>query len=196
MRAFMTGFVASIPNWFPTRKAAQVVAYFANAAGGSINVLRATKLVYLADRRSMEQREHPITGDNLVSMPFGPVNTYTYSYMNGQAKDRIDQWAEFIAPRREYDIPLARKVSADDLDELSRADLKILKETWDEFKDTDRFDLAEWTHKFCPEWRDPNGSSIPIDFATVFKRLKKDDPVELAEQIQAERSLVLQLAGK
>lgn len=191
----MTGFVASIPRWFPTRKAAQVVAYFADKAGGSINVLRATKLVYLADRLSMAQREHPITGDDLVSMPFGPVNTYTYSYMNGQANDRNDQWSEFIAPRREYDIPLAREISTEDLDELSRADLRILKETWDEFKDIEKFVLAEWTHRFCPEWRDPKGSSIPINFATIFKKLNKDDPVELAEQIQAERSLVLELSS-
>ena len=34
----MTGFVKSIPDWF-------------------INVLRATKLVYLADRASMKKRE-------------------------------------------------------------------------------------------------------------------------------------------
>lgn len=192
----MTGFVAHIPRWFPTRKAAQVVAYFANEAGGSINVLRATKLVYLADRRSMAEREHPITGDDLVSMPFGPVNTYTYSYMNGHADARNEDWGEFIAPRQDYNIPLARKISNENLDELSRGDLKILKETWDEFKDIDKFELAEWTHRFCPEWRDPKGSSIPIAFATVFKKLQKYDPVELAEEIQAERGLVLEFSRK
>lgn len=194
--SIMPGFVARIPKWFPTRKAAQVVAYFASRAGGQINVLRATKLVYLADRRSMDEREHPITGDNLVSMPFGPVNTYTYSYMNGEADGRSDEWGEFVAPREGHLIPLAHDIANKDLDELSKADLRILQETWDEFKDIDRFDLAEWTHKYCPEWRDPKGSSIPIDFATVFKKLKKEDPIDLAEQIQAERSLVLELAGK
>jgi uncharacterized phage-associated protein len=191
----MAGFVASIPTWFPTRKAAQVVAYFADKAGGAINVLRATKLVYLADRRSLEEREHLITGDNFVSMPFGPVNTYTYSYMQDQARDRRDEWSEFIGLRKDNDIPLSKPISVDDLDELSRADLRILKRTWDEFEHIDRFDLAEYTHKFCPEWRDPNGSSIPIDFATLFKRLEKPDPIELAEQIQAERSLVVGLSG-
>lgn len=191
----MAGFVANIPEWFPTRKAAQVAAFFANEAGGSINVLRLAKLIYLADRLSMERRESVITGDNFVSMPFGPVNTYTYSYMNGQANGRTEQWAEFIAPRRNNDIPLSRKIQIDDLDELSRADINVLRDTWKEFKDIDRFELAEWTHRFCPEWRDPNGSSIPIDFATVFKRLNKAEPIELAEQIQAERSLRLGLSG-
>jgi uncharacterized phage-associated protein len=192
----MPGFVATIPEWFPTRKAAQVAAFFANEAGGSINILRLAKLIYLADRLSMDRREHVITGDNFVSMPFGPVNTYTYSYMNGQAGDRTEQWAEFIAPRKNNDIPLSRKIQIEDLDELSRADIAVLRDTWNEFKEIDRFELAEWTHRFCPEWRDPNGSSIPIDFATVFKRLNKAEPIELAEQIQAERSLRLGLSGR
>jgi uncharacterized phage-associated protein len=191
----MPGYVATIPAWFPTRKAAQVTAFFAQRAGGAINVLRATKLIYLADRRSMAIRDHLITGDNFVSMPFGPVNTYIYSYMNGQASDRIEKWAEFVGPRVGNDIPLMRPIQIDDLDELSKAEIQVLEDTWLQFSDIDRFELAEWTHRFCPEWRDPHGSSIPIDFATVFKRLNKEDPIELAEEIQAERSLSLELAG-
>ncbi|MEE1655969.1 Panacea domain-containing protein [Microvirga sp. CF3062] len=192
----MVRFIVQIPEWFPTRKAAQVTAFFADKAGGEINVLRATKLVYLADRLSMDRRLHPITGDNFVSMPFGPVNTYTLRYMNGEAANRQEIWGEFIGERRDYEIPLAHPITLDDLDELSRSDLKILEETWETFKDIDKYDLAEWTHKFCPEWRNPHGSSIPIDFATVYKRLGKEDPIELAEEIQAERSLVLELAGQ
>jgi hypothetical protein len=33
LRVAMTGFVKSIPDWFDTRKAAQVVAFFAGKAG-------------------------------------------------------------------------------------------------------------------------------------------------------------------
>ena len=164
---------------------------------GAINVLRATKLVYLSDRRSMNERDRPITGDDFVSMPFGPVNTYTYSYMNGEAADRRDQWSEFIAPRRNLLISLAStSISRDLLDELSRADTRMLDATWKEFNDIDRFELAEWTHKFCPEWRDPHGSSLPLHFATVFKKLEKPDPHELNDEIQAERALSLEFLAK
>lgn len=190
----MGDYIPYIPDWFETRKAAQVTAFFAMKAGGTINILRVTKLVYLADRLSMEKREHPITGDNFVSMPFGPVNTYTYSYMSGQARARTHEWSEFIGSERWHNLPLAKHLEIDDLDELSRADLKILDETWEAYKDIqDQFELADFTHQFCPEWRDPNGSSVPIDFATVYKRLNKDDPIELAEQIQAERALAASL---
>ena len=187
-------FVPSIPEWFQTRKAAQVVAFFAAMAGGSINILKATKLVYLADRASMGQRDHPITNDTYVSMPFGPVNSFTYSYMNGVAPERREDWFEFIAPRRGHDLILARQVDVDeDLDELSRSDFRILRDTWEEFKEIDQFELADWTHKFCPEWQDPGKSSIPIDSSTIFKRLGKADPVDLAEDLQAERRILVDL---
>jgi uncharacterized phage-associated protein len=191
-------FLASIPEWFSTRRAAQVVAFFALRAGGQINVLKCTKLVYLADRLSMAERDYPITGDNFVSMDLGPVNTFTYSLMKGEASpgEKRD-WAQFMGKRAGHVLPLASEtISIGDLDELSRADIALLEKTWKQYKDVDRFDLAEFTHHFCPEWRDPHGSSIPIDFATVFQRLSKSDPIELAEEIQAARALVVELAGR
>ena len=190
----MNGYVAQIPEWFSTRKAAQVLAYLLSKSGGQMNILKATKLIYLAERRSMERRECTIVDDHYVSMPFGPVNSYTYSYMDGKALARIEEWRELIAPRDGNQIRWTRPVSPDELSELSRAELKILDSVWDEFQDIDRFDLADWTHRYCPEWRDPNGSSMPIELASIYKALHKDSPVELAEQMQAERRLRIQLA--
>jgi uncharacterized phage-associated protein len=184
-------YTPQIPDWFNTRKAAQVVAWFAMQSGGRINILKATKLVYLADRESMRTRDCPITGDNFVSMQFGPVNTNTYRYMRGEARARQDQWSRYVGRRDGHNLPLAGGVSESDLDELSRADLRVLRAVWEVHKDVDRFDLAQWTHKYCPEWRDPSGSSIPIEFATVYKTLEREDPVSLAEEIQAERGLRL-----
>lgn len=187
----------SIPDWFKTRKAAQVAAFFAAMAGGKINILKAVKLIYLSDRLSMEQRDAPITNDQYFSMPFGPVNSYTYNYMNGVAPSRQEQWHEFIGIRDGNDLPLSRTVAIpNDLDELSRSEIRILREIWDQFEDIDRFDLAEWTHKFCPEWVDPHGSSIPIDYATIFKKLGKAGPIELAEELQSERRLVAELVAE
>ena len=60
---------------FNARKAAQVGAYFAKASGGKINVLKLVKLIYLADRHSMELYDAPILNDVFVSMNKGPVNS-------------------------------------------------------------------------------------------------------------------------
>lgn len=193
----MGDFVPFIPEWFNTRKAAQVTAYFMLKAGGKINILRATKLIYLADRRSMEMREFPLTGDEFVSMKFGPINSYIYSYMTGAAPVRQGEWAEYIAPRRGYDLWPSQQIEGDDLDELSLSDIRLLDETWDEFKDIgDQFDLADWTHKYCPEWRDPSGSSIPINPASIYRILGKAEPIELAEQIQSDRQLLASFSSK
>jgi uncharacterized phage-associated protein len=188
-------YVPQIPDWFQTRKAAQVTAFFAAMSGGKINILKAVKLIYLADRLSMERRDAPITNDQYVSMKFGPVNSSTYNYLNGVAPTRLEQWHEFIGIRNGNNIPLSREVEIPgDLDELSRSEIDILTDTWQQFEDIDRFELAEWTHKFCPEWSDPHGSSIPIDYATIFRRLGKQDPIDLAEDLQAERRLVAEFA--
>lgn len=192
----MTDYIPAIPKWFATRRAAQVTAFFAIKSGGKINILKAVKLIYLADRASMESRDYPITGDNFVSMEFGPVNSITYNYMKGLAPVRQEMWAEFVGSKNQHYIPIAVGVGIDDLDELSRADLEILDSTWNKFKDIDQFTLADWTHKYCPEWRDPSGSSIPIEFATVFKHLNKMNPVELAEEIQSERAFSASLMAE
>ncbi len=189
----MAKYKPKTPDWFDTRKAAQVVAFFALKTRGKINVLKATKLVYLADRLSMERRDHAITNDSYVSMPFGPVNTTTYDYMNGKASIRQAEWAAFMGKRAGFDLPLNRGVTLDSLDELSRSDLKILEDTWTEFKDIEKYELAEWTHKYCPEWQNPGDSSIPIEFSTIFKNLNKPDPADLADEVAAERKLRLDL---
>ncbi|CAN7175623.1 Panacea domain-containing protein [Rhizobium sp. LjRoot254] len=190
-------YIPSIPDWFKTRKAAQVAAFFAAMSGGKINILKVVKLIYLSDRLSMERRDAPITNDQYVSMDFGPVNSSTYNYMKGLADHGQDEWHEFIGIRNGNDLPLSREISiGDDLDELSRSEVKILYEVWEKFEDIDRFDLAEWTHEFCPEWVFPHGSSIPIDYATIFAKLGKSDPVSLAEDLQAERRLTAELAAE
>jgi Protein of unknown function (DUF4065) len=61
--------------WFNVKKAAQVAAFFALKQGGQIHVLKLTKLVYLSDREFMDRYDIPITGDKLVSMDHGPVNS-------------------------------------------------------------------------------------------------------------------------
>jgi hypothetical protein len=192
----MATFAPKTPEWFDARKAAQVVAFFALKAGGKINVLRATKLVYLADRLSIERRDYAITGDNYVSMPFGPVNTNTYDYMKGAASRGMAEWSAFVGKRVENDLPLAEGVTAEALDELSRSDIAILEDTWAKFSDIEKYKLAEWTHQFCPEWKNPGDSSSPIEFATVYSKLGKADPAGMEEEINAERQLRLErLAG-
>lgn len=180
---------------FNTRKAAQVAAYFAKAQGGSINVLKLVKLIYLADRKFLERYDATILNDRFVSMNHGPVNSTAYDYIKGCEEDR-ENWEEFIDDRGGHMVGLARAdISEDDLGELSDAELAVLAEVWQQFGHMDRFEIRDWTHDNCPEWEDPNGSSESIPFARVLSHLDKHNARELAARIESERILDRLLAS-
>jgi uncharacterized phage-associated protein len=179
--------VRMTPVWYNVRKAAQVAAFFAKEQGGKINVLKLVKLIYLAHRESLKAFDAPILQDKFVSMDHGPVNSITLNFINGLI-DEKDDWSEFITDRHGHFIALAKQsLNISDFDELSKADIKILKYIWERFGGMDGFQLAGYTHKHCPEWEDPHGSSTPIPIERVLKFLGKPAGVELARKIEAER---------
>lgn len=172
---------------FNARKAAQVAAFFAIKGDGRINVLKLTKLIYLADRKHIEKYDYPIVDDQLVSMPHGPVDSQTFRYINGQ--DVGNGWDEFISEKKKHIVRLARPISVDALDELSDAEIETLQEIWLSFGSMDQYTLRDWTHNNCPEWEDPQGSSYPIPYKRVFRCLDKKNPDFLEDRIKEERSL-------
>ncbi|MDB5243909.1 MAG: hypothetical protein JWP57_4535 [Spirosoma sp.] len=173
---------------FNTRKSAQIAAFFAREAGGTIAVLKLVKLIYLADRENLELYDFPITGDTLVSMTHGPANSDTLDCINGKAAEHGD-WEEFVADRDGHDVRVARPVTDEDLDELSRAELGTLASTWRRFGKMTKYEIRNWTHENLPEWQDPNGSSVPIPYSKIFALFGRSDPVDLERALHSERSL-------
>ena len=181
--------------WFNVRKAAQVAAYFALQEQGEINILKLIKLVYMADRKFMGLYDVPMLNDQLVSMSHGPVNSLTYDYANGA--EEADDWNEFLSGRARYMVGLATPgISEENLDELSRAELRVLRNVWQELGHMDRFEIRNYTHEHCPEWEDPHGSSFPIPYSRVFNFLGKQNSSELEDRILSERQVAANLAGE
>lgn len=173
---------------YNVKKAAQVVAFFAIKEGGKINVLKTAKLVYLADRTYLQEFDSPILYDWLVSMPHGPANSLTLNYMNGYIEDH-ENWDCFISDRAGYNVGLSNsKLQVTELTELSSAEIDVLTKVWDRFGRMSPFELRDYTHKNCPEWEDPEGSSSPIPYERVLKYLGKD--AEIANAIDEDRFLV------
>lgn len=172
---------------FDIRKAAQVVSFLALKAGGTINVLKLSKLVYLAEREFMDRYDTPMFYDKLCSMPDGPVASITLNLINGNLEDSI--WSMFVSKRQGYDVSVAENISFEDLDSLSKADVKVLNSLWEKFGGYDRYALRDWTHVKAniPEWRDPMGSSIPIHHQDIFRYLNKEDSLALSEDIEEYR---------
>jgi uncharacterized phage-associated protein len=157
---------------FNARKAAQVVAYLANKAPNArLNILKAIKLVYLADRESMRQSGFPILDDDRFSMPHGPVNSTTLRFANGEMEDV--GWSELIEDRANHELAVTDTGKACDWDELSDAEIECLDKVWQNFGHMDKYALRDWTHdpKNVPEWEDPNGSSAPIPVRRILQNL-------------------------
>jgi uncharacterized phage-associated protein len=173
-------------------KAAQAVAYFALKSGGSINVLKLSKLMYLAERESMKLYDSPMFYDHLVSMPDGPVASITLNFIDGHNEDAI--WSQFVMPRSGVEISAAKNVFIEMMDSLSVADVEIFDDLWKQFGGYDRYKLRDWTHvkENIPEWKDPDGSSYSIQHKDVFNYLGKDGQLlenDVEEYRQLSRSL-------
>lgn len=176
---------------FNERRVAQMAAYLLSREKGRMKYLKLMKLLYLADRESMKRHGHPISGDRYVSMEHGPVLSHTLNLINGAVKFQERGWGYWIADEADYAVSLRRKTSRDALDELSDADMDVLSAVHDKFGSMDEWRLVRYTHRYCPEWEDPNGSSIPIDYETIFRALgcTSAEAKKLGARLERERRI-------
>ena len=180
---------------YSDRCAAQVAAFFLYKAGGKLTILKLMKLMYLAERLSLQRYGEPITHDSLVSMPHGPVLSMTLNHINGMLDSSPGGWDEWISDRENNEVSLVDpsmiRSPEQDLLVLSETDLEILNETWDRFGHMSASQLRNFTHDHCAEWQDPHGSSIPIDYRSLFKAfgISSENTDALIERIEGYRSL-------
>lgn len=179
-------------SMFKEAKVAQMAAYFLSQQDEPMHVLKLMKLLYLSDRKSMENTGFPMTFDRMVSMPFGPVLSETLGYINGTQSASSD-WETWVSDRANHKVSLNRPFNdVTELGKLSSADIKLMDNIWSQFKYMDRFEISDYTHNGnCSEWKDPDGSSFPIQYKDVFLALGSTDSEaeELGEQIEQQKLL-------
>jgi uncharacterized phage-associated protein len=171
---------------FNERKVAQMAAFFLQRNGGSLSILKLMKLLYLADRRALDLFDTPISGDRMVSMPHGPVLSRTYELMNGSGFSTEKGWDSWVADRAGHMLSLRDcELTESDLDlpALSEADIDVLAAVQDEFGGMEPWALRNFTHDHCREWKDPEGSSLQIDYRDVFVALgRSQEEARIAQQ--------------
>jgi uncharacterized phage-associated protein len=184
---------------FSEKKAAQVAAFFLSRAGGSMEILKLMKLMYLAERASFRRYGEPMIGDKLYSMEHGPVLSATLDHMNNFVDSEPGGWESWISSRQDHFLGLRRDVQdpRQELTQLSDADLEILAEVWQQHGHLSGGQLRNLAHKICTEWEDPNYSSIPIPYSRILKCVGYDADVaaELEHRIIAQRRLEMILEG-
>lgn len=152
------------PGFYNEEKLSQATAYMLSRAGGTLDLLRLMKLLYLSERLSYQRYGLPLTGDSPHSMRLGPVLTLAYDKAKTKYEQPNSEWSKWMRPRFGNDISLRTEISnpTKEFRQLSDAMFGIISEIWEKFGHMSTPELVDWLHKYCPEWEEQTDSSKPI----------------------------------
>ncbi len=176
-------------SWhFDPKRATQAAGVLFTCSGGDrMAYLKLLKLLYFADRESIQQKGRPITGDEPWAMDYGPVLTRIYDYIKCNPRKGVDVWAKYFRTV-DFDVVRAEDPGAD---ALSRYDRRILAAVYEAHKDLDGFEVSQLSRDF-PEWKDAykgenTSTRIPEEAILVALGIGEEDRRKIAEQIASER---------
>ncbi|MHC6203044.1 Panacea domain-containing protein [Breznakiellaceae bacterium SP9] len=155
-------------------KLVQVCNYLLKKNDFRLNYTKLIKLLYLADKETLDVTNSSMTGDTYVSMPNGPVLSQLYDLIKGKYKDKEAQslWNSRFMVDAYNLIAVTNRIPTG---ELSKFEVNVLDTLYQQFKDSDYNDMIQYVHSNCPEWLDPNGSSVPIEMEDILKSIGKTE---------------------
>ena len=129
-----------------------------------MSYLRMIKLLYIADRESIEETGQPITGDRVVAMKNGPVLSSVYDLIKKGDTTDWPMWSEHFRTLG-YRI---EQIKEPGNGKLSKYEIGKLRDLTKRYENESEWDLVEITHQFA-EWKrnDPGMSSKAIPLAHI-----------------------------
>ena len=106
-------------------------------------------------------------------MEYGPVLSNIYDLTKGNGPSFRSEWAPFISDA-DPDANMIRLLADPDSDELCRAEVNILTEVYNEFKDFTFGKIRDFTHALS-EYEAVGRSSKPILPESIFRALGKTE---------------------
>ena len=159
---------------FAYKKAVQALNYFAIQSGGTINKMKALKLIWLADRYHLRNYGRTITGDNYFAMKNGPVASATKDVLNDSSflDDAASKYAyDYIC---EQSIHHYKSIHSCVNKVFSKTDLEAITTAFELYGDEEHFNLSEFSHEF-EEWKkhkftleSPHISRVNMSFDDFF----------------------------
>lgn len=151
---------------FNEAKATQVAARILRLRNGRMSYLKLIKLLYFIDRAALLRWGRPVTTDRYVSMDNGPVVSRIYELIREETPPGVKStWHEFISPPENFEVRLLKEAQSD---ELSRAEERLIDEIFQKLGTKSRWELVDLSHDL-PEWQDPLGTSIPIEYRDILR---------------------------
>ena len=155
-------------------KLIQLTAYLLKKYENRLNYTKLIKLLYLADRQAFKEIGLSLSGDVYYSLDNGPVLSGLLDLIHGNYKDKEAQslWNARFA-RDSFD--LISVVDRIPLSKLSEYDREVLDKVDSQFHNNDYSSLISYLHNKdnCPEWKNPNGSRLPIKIEDILANVGK-----------------------
>ena len=155
------------------RRAVQALNYFARQEGGSINKLKALKLLFFADRYHLRKFGRPVSECAYFAMTHGPVASEAKDIAEGCASLPPSARAyarRYVCKDGDYDFSSVADVDAA---VLSASDHEALEFAWRNFGRFSKYTLRDITHHY-PEWKRHEKAletkrRVPMDLADFLK---------------------------
>ena len=129
-------------------KAIQAAGVLLRREGKKAGRLRLLKLLYIADRISVQKTGTAILGSKIVAMKHGPLHGEVLDLINGEHAKEPTWSRHFRSVGR--DVLLHHEPG---VGKLSRQEIELLNQVVDERVNRDDWDVAMETHGY-KEWRD------------------------------------------
>ncbi|MCK9446245.1 Panacea domain-containing protein [bacterium] len=135
---------------FNYKKTIQIWNFLAKSSNGSIDKLKAIKLVWLADRLHLRKYGRMITNDFYFAMKFGPVGSFSKDYASGNLLDSEEKeyFDKYLKIKDAYTVESIKGI---DDDVFSDSDMEVIKEIFEKYGEYSNSSLVDFSHYF-PEW--------------------------------------------
>ncbi len=180
---------------FNVRKSAQAAAYLLRLHSGSLDMYIFNKLLYLADRDSIARWGDTITGDDAVSMKYGPVLSQIYDLTKGLGLSYREEWEPYISD----EDPDGHRITLQGdpgVGLLSKAEIKILEDIHQKFGSYTFGQMKNFSHGL-PEYEHVENTSKRIFPVTRLRVAgKTDEEILEIERIRVEMVTVDAILGE
>lgn len=168
---------------FNERRATEAAARFLKLRGGRMSYLKLIKMLYFLDREALLRWGRPVTTDRYVSMGNGPVVSRIYDLIREEPAPGTESiWRNYISAPQGWEVAL---LAEPEPSELSRAEEALIDEIYATYGNMTRWDLVRVSHEL-PEWQDPNGSAIPIQYRDILRAGNKTETEVAAVEAELE----------
>ncbi len=174
---------------FEEHRIADAACYLLSRYDGPMSYLKLSKLLYLADRKSLLAQGATVTRDRLVALADGPAVEQVLKLARGHELPANSCWPQHVTPSEHGCVGAVGHGELGWLPEFSR---RMINEVMAEYGSLTDAELIELT-RGLPEWEAPQAGSCLIDPAAIMRLegVPEEDIAEAASLAAAHLELML-----